>query len=213
MSRSVGRCPRAELSRALILSDTADRQMPEQRAQRRAAMADRQLPLRRGFAERAAERRVIEQRIVPESMRPARLLQDAAFHRAAETSRTTRPPSASAITQTNRADAVARRRASSPAAVGCWRRRWHPVRRTAPSRPRARRLARPLPGRNRRRTAGRARAGRNIPPSGWRWPRRWRRSPRTAAIPARPGTVSTWMPPSSAASRNSRSFPGLPVAQ
>src|SRR5208282_2882223 len=56
----------------------------EQRAKRRAAMTDGQLTFRGRFAERAAERRIVEQRIVAETMRPARLLQDRTFHCAAK---------------------------------------------------------------------------------------------------------------------------------
>src|ERR1022692_255353 len=79
------------------LSDTT--QMPEQRAQRRAAVADRQLTLRRRLAERAAKRRIVEQRVVAESMRPARLLQDPTLHRAAK-----RPEQAPTIHQRNHAN-------------------------------------------------------------------------------------------------------------
>ena len=58
--------------------------MQEQRAQGGAAVADHDLTLRGGFAERAFERRIVEQRIVAESVRPARLFQNLPFDRAAK---------------------------------------------------------------------------------------------------------------------------------
>jgi len=47
-------------------------------------MADQHLVADGGFSERAAERFVIKQRVVSESARSARRIQDAAFHRPAK---------------------------------------------------------------------------------------------------------------------------------
>src|ERR1019366_6352588 len=87
-------CSRAGSPGVLILSDTANGQMPEQRAQGRAAVADRQLTLRRRLAERAAKRR-----FVAKSRRPARLLQAPTLPRAAK-----RPEQAPTIHQRNHAN-------------------------------------------------------------------------------------------------------------
>ena len=59
-------------------------QPPEHFAHGVPAMADRHFLLARRFAERAAEGRVVEQRIVAEAVLPAGFVQDEAFHRGAK---------------------------------------------------------------------------------------------------------------------------------
>ena len=55
-------------------------QTKQHRAERLTAMADRQFSLLAGLAERASERRVIEQRVIAKPSGAAWLLQNDAFH-------------------------------------------------------------------------------------------------------------------------------------
>ena len=123
------------------------------RLQRLRAMAHQHLVADGRFAEGAAERLVVEQRIVAESAGAARRVQDPAFHRAAKRPRPACRPSPGRWRR-RIAPCDSRRRA----VVASKQRDCCPHRsplgpRSAPNTRPARRPARPPPARNRRRTA------------------------------------------------------------